>query len=107
LELGCGSSNFAEKLVALKYSAITCLDFSKEIIKNKQKHAKEGITYKVHDILQPLPFQEGSFDAVIEKNTIDCLFCFEDYPAKVLRVIKECYRVLKEGGVMLSFSHGK
>lgn len=49
----------------MNHQAVTCLDFSKEIIKNKQKNAKEGITYKVHDILQPLPFDEGAFDAIV------------------------------------------
>jgi len=54
-----------------------------------------------------MPFEDESFDVVIEKNTIDCLFCYEDYPVRVMKVMKDCYRVLKEGGVMLSFSHGK
>jgi ubiquinone/menaquinone biosynthesis C-methylase UbiE len=35
------------------------------------------------------------------------LFCYEDFPGRVMRVMKECFRVLKDGGVMLSISHGR
>lgn len=52
-------------MMALHHEAVTCIDFSKEVIKNKQKQAKDGVSYKVHDLMQPLPFEEGSFDAIV------------------------------------------
>ena len=56
LELGCGSSNFAEKLTTIG-NEVTCLDFSKEIIKNRSKNnSNDKITYKLHNITEKLPF---------------------------------------------------
>jgi 2-polyprenyl-3-methyl-5-hydroxy-6-metoxy-1,4-benzoquinol methylase len=36
LELGCGSSNLAEKLTTMQHQ-VTALDFSKELIRNRVK----------------------------------------------------------------------
>jgi 2-polyprenyl-3-methyl-5-hydroxy-6-metoxy-1,4-benzoquinol methylase len=75
LELGCGSSNLAEKMTTLQHE-VTCLDFSKEIIKSRAKsNSNSKITYKLHNIQEKLPYEDESFDVIIEKNTIDCLFC--------------------------------
>ena len=56
LELGCGSSNLAEKLTTLQYE-VTCLDFSKELIKSRTKgNINSKISYKLHNIQEKLPF---------------------------------------------------
>ena len=88
LELGCGSSNFAEKLMSLKHKSVVCLDFSKEVIKSKQKKAKEGVSYKVHDITSVFPFEDGEFEVILDKGTLDCLYCADDFVPSVLKCMK-------------------
>ena len=56
LELGCGTSNLAQKMVAMGVGSVTCVDYSKEVVRSRQKHAKDGITYQVGDIVEALPF---------------------------------------------------
>lgn len=41
-------------------------------------------------------FESQSFDAVIDKSTIDCLFCCTDPQAPPARtLVAECYRLLR------------
>jgi len=65
LELGCGASNLADKLTTLEHE-VTCLDFSKEVIKNRSKNnSNSKITYKLHNITERFPFEDGTFDVII------------------------------------------
>jgi predicted SAM-dependent methyltransferase len=52
--------------------------------------------YVEHDLSQPLPFQDNEFDGVLASHV------FEHFDAQEgLRIMRECHRVLKSGGVLL------
>lgn len=53
----------------------------------------EGVI--AHDLFEPLPFPEGSFDCVYHSHVLEHL---DASAAK--RLLRECYRVLKLGGVL-------
>jgi 2-polyprenyl-3-methyl-5-hydroxy-6-metoxy-1,4-benzoquinol methylase len=72
-----------DRLASMGYKNITCIDFSKELIKNRQKTNKSCVKYLCHNMLDRFEF-EDKFDLIIEKNSLDCLFCFADYPKKLL-----------------------
>lgn len=49
----------------------------------------------VWDIRQPLPFQSGSVDAIFHEHVMEHIDPIHGY-----RLIQECYRLLKPGGVL-------
>jgi len=54
-----------------------------------------------------LKYPDNFFDFIIDKSTIDVLFCGEDSSMNVAVMMKEIQRVLKINGVDLIVSFGK
>ena len=65
--------------------------------------------------IKKIPFDQHTFDIVIDKGTIDCLYvslkqynvpkCDQDPFESVTMGLKEIYRVLKPKGTLISISH--
>ncbi len=53
-----------------------------------------------------LNYPDASFNAVIDKGTLDCLLCGENSTAITGRYTHEVARVLKPGGVFIVVSYG-
>ncbi|HOA32904.1 MAG TPA: methyltransferase domain-containing protein, partial [Clostridia bacterium] len=76
----------------------TVLDYSeKQLIKEKEVAERENYEIKLvkADMTEPLPFEDESFDLIFHPVS-NC------YIEDVLPVWKECYRVLKKGGILLA-----
>ncbi|EIE27069.1 S-adenosyl-L-methionine-dependent methyltransferase [Coccomyxa subellipsoidea C-169] len=113
LVLGCGNSSLTADLFCDGFQSLTSVDLSPAVIERmRQRAADKGmgaIEWRVADMLD-LPFADGSFDAVIEKGTMDVLFVDNDSPwsprpevcARVHRMLAETHRVLAKDGVFLS-----
>jgi len=78
LMLGCGNSRLSSKMYEDGYHSICNIDFSATVIENMSKEYPQ-MTWKVMDMLD-LQFPPGTFDVVIEKATLDCLFVKEKSP---------------------------
>mmetsp|Transcript_12859 Transcript_12859/g.8968 ORF Transcript_12859/g.8968 Transcript_12859/m.8968 type:complete len:124 (+) Transcript_12859:301-672(+) len=63
------------------------------------------LIWKVTDAKKMAIFQDNFFDLIIDKSTIDCLLCGDKAYLNSALTIKECYRILKPGGIMLSVSY--
>lgn len=79
-------------------AACTVLDYSPKQLESERLVAeREG--YRINivraDMSQPLPFEDASFDLIFHPVS-NC------YIKDVKSVWKECYRVLKKGGILLS-----
>jgi len=76
----------------------TVLDYS-EMQLQKEKEVAERENYKIEivraDMTKPLPFENESFDLIFHPVS-------NSYIEDVLPVWKECYRVLKKGGILLA-----
>lgn len=75
----------------------TVLDYSSHQCESERAFARqEGYTVKVlqEDMTKPLPFADGTFDLIFHPVS-NC------YIEKVTPVFRECYRVLKRGGILL------
>ena len=59
------------------------------------------------DVTDMSVFTGNSFDLIIDKSTIDCLSCGDAANLMVAKMLKECQRVLKVGGVNFTISLGK
>ncbi len=75
----------------------TVLDYSKQQCDSEQLVAeREGYSINIlrADMTKPLPFADESFDIIFHPVS-NC------YVEEVVPIFKECFRVLKKGGVLL------
>ena len=102
LVVGCGNSKLSEDLYDAGIIDITNIDISEVVIKkmgasNFEKRPKMIFTQM--DMLA-MDFQDGSFDCVLDKGTLDAIYSNTDdvTVTKVGRMWGEVERVLKVGG---------
>ena len=110
LMLGCGNADLSADMYDNGYKNITNVDFSKVVIEqmtNKNGVERPQMTWQVLDITDMSVFETDTFDIVIDKSSIDCLFCTEDYILQVASMLKEVQRVIKPKGNYLAISHGQ
>ncbi len=97
LGLASGGAQQMPIFVALGAN-VTVLDYSKEQLKSEENFAVQ-MNYKINlvnaDMTQPLPFEDESFDIIFHPVS-NC------YVEDVYSIWKECYRVLKTGGLLLA-----
>lgn len=76
----------------------TVLDFSKKQLLSEMEVAKRE-NYEIEtiraDMTQPLPFEDESFDLIFHPVS-------NSYVEDILPIWRECYRVLKTGGILLA-----
>lgn len=76
----------------------TVLDYSpKQLESERLVAAREGYAIEIvrADMTKPLPFADGTFDLIFHPVS-NC------YVKEVVPIFRECYRVLKDGGVLLA-----
>lgn len=61
-------------------------------------HAMRWLTLCQNAQCMSLVMQDCTFDAVLDKATLDCLMNCEDGPGEVHAMLKEAHRVLQIGG---------
>ena len=57
--------------------------------------------------VRELKYPDNSFDLIVDKSTIDALLCGDQAYLNVAIMLKECQRVLKEGGYYVAISYGQ
>ena len=72
----------------------------------KNANSRPEMVWLVLDITNMSKFAIDTFDIVIDKSTIDCLFCREDYTVKVAQMLMDTQRILKTGGHYFGVSIG-
>ncbi|KAM6948206.1 EEF1A lysine methyltransferase 4 [Aplochiton taeniatus] len=113
LVLGCGNSAMSSDMYEAGYRSITNIDYSPVCVEAmRARHAPRcpAMTWHTMDARQ-LAFPAASYDAVVEKGTLDALLVDEDPwrvapPAAGLvhTVLEEVSRVLRPGGRFLSIT---
>lgn len=92
LEVGCGDASFTRNLA--EYSPrVTAIDISMDQIElNARAHPE--INFLQHDVAEPFPFKDGTFDVIWCSEVLEHLFD----PGFALR---EMHRVMAPGGKLL------
>jgi len=95
LDLGCGTGRFSIPIAQRLGYSVTGADISREMLEKARR--KDGATQVRWDIQDAtsLSYPNGSFDAVFMSHLLHHV----DEP---LRVVKECYRVLRPRGAILN-----
>jgi len=97
LELGCGQGRDTWHLVKEGFE-VHAIDYSETGICQMEETARcHGLDCKltVHDALQPLPFPDGSFDALYSHMFFTMRFSMDELEM----MMAECRRVLRPGGL--------
>jgi ubiquinone/menaquinone biosynthesis C-methylase UbiE len=92
LDAGCGTGLMSAKLGASGRQT-TGVDLSPEMIRRAQHRGNSNVKFVQGDV-EHLPFEDGSFDAVVN------LISFHHYPAPT-RALSEFRRVLRPGGRLI------
>ena len=117
LQLGCGNSKLAIDWARDGHRGLLRnVDFCLGVIQQMEADAPgtagkpmyPNVSYEVADVrdLGQPAFVSGSFDAVLDKATFDCLACnvTSDYQADLEDMCSEAFRVLRPGGVYILLS---
>eukprot|EP00668_Euglena_longa_P014465 GGOE01018455.1.p1 GENE.GGOE01018455.1~~GGOE01018455.1.p1 ORF type:complete len:207 (+),score=18.33 GGOE01018455.1:66-686(+) len=112
LHIGCGSSALPRAMSNEGWKKVVNVDNCPTVILTMQadpENSHPALEWKVMDVMQ-LEFSDNSFGAVLDKGTVDALMCstpdLREAEARLHCMVREVHRVLAEGGVWLSFSHG-
>ncbi|KAJ4721919.1 methyltransferase-like protein 13 [Melia azedarach] len=108
LIVGCGNSAFSEGMVEDGYEDVVSIDISSVVIEAMQnKYANRAqLKYIKMDVRQMDDFQTGSFDAVIDKGTLDSILCGNNSRLNAIQMLGEIWRVLKDKGVYILVTYG-
>jgi malonyl-CoA O-methyltransferase len=88
LDLGCGTGRHALWLAAAG-ARVTALDFSPGMLAQAQaKPGAERVRFLVHDLHEPLPFAEASFDRVVSGLVLEHLQDLEPFFREIGRILR-------------------
>ncbi|XP_066326668.1 uncharacterized protein [Miscanthus floridulus] len=108
LLVGCGNSVFGENMIDDGYQDVVNIDISSVVIEQMKKkyHDKPQLKYMKMDVKNMSDFESGSFDAVIDKGTLDSLMCGQNSQENATKMLEEVNRILKENGVYMLITYG-
>jgi ubiquinone/menaquinone biosynthesis C-methylase UbiE len=105
LDLGCGTSAAPLQLACAGH-AVTAVDYSASAIRAQQTALDSlerpccGSLILLLEDARSLSLPDGSFDAVLDKATLDSLDCVKG----TAQAVSETHRVLRPGGLLFSVS---
>ena len=108
LNVGSGTSKFAEDLFYEGIKNVTNIDFSESAVRLLEEHFEEQqIQSKClkMNVLDMKDFQEGEFNLVFDKALLDSILCGEDALETVKTMLKEIYRVVADEGYYIIVSN--
>ncbi|XP_038988846.1 EEF1A lysine methyltransferase 4 [Phoenix dactylifera] len=108
LLVGCGNSELGEHMIADGYQDVVNIDISSVVVEAMQKkyQDKPQLKYIKMDVRDMNSFEDGSFDAIIDKGTLDSLMCGQNAQHNATKMLEEVGRVLKDKGVYILITYG-
>ena len=105
LHIGCGNSEMSFDILENGFSSVSSIDISAVVIDQmKKKYAdNQKLSWFTQDC-RKLEFVDSSFDFVVEKGTIDAIYCSSDPEENIGKTMSEISRVMKEGACFISMS---
>ncbi|CAG9335098.1 unnamed protein product [Blepharisma stoltei] len=108
LHLGCGNSRLSEEMYDEGFINSINIDISQVVIKAMQEKYRDKQTMRfLHMDGRNMEFDDATFDAVIDKGTLDAILCGENSTAHANKMISEVYRVLSPTGVYVAITYGQ
>ena len=98
----------SEEMYEDDYKHITNIDISNTCVKQMTELYREKypeLAYKQMDV-RSMQFEDGQFDAVIDKGTFDSILCGDGSGPNAEQALNEIHRVLSANGVYICISYG-
>ncbi|KAL9424357.1 hypothetical protein AB3S75_036275 [Citrus x aurantiifolia] len=108
LMVGCGNALMSEDMVKDGYEDIVNIDISSvaiDMMKMKYEEIPQ-LKYLQMDVRDMSFFEDESFDAVIDKGTLDSLMCGTNAPISASQMLGEVSRLLKPRGIYMLITYG-
>lgn len=107
LMVGAGASRLSEDMFDDGYMTIINIDISRVVIDQMiaRYRDKPALMWQTMNACA-LDFPDESFNAVVDKGTLDSVLCGEGSTANVAKMCMEISRVLKPNGVYFICSYG-
>ncbi|OWZ08226.1 Methyltransferase [Phytophthora megakarya] len=108
LMAGAGNSRLSEEMVNDGYQKLMNVDVSEIVVKQmaaKYEERVESLQWQKMNMCS-LDFADETYDAVVDKGTMDSILCGEGSTANVAKMCQEIHRVLKPNGVYFIVSYG-
>ncbi|KAI9910631.1 hypothetical protein PsorP6_010791 [Peronosclerospora sorghi] len=108
LMAGAGNSRLSEEMINDGYEKIMNVDVSEIVVKQmiaKYEDRAKQLQWQTMNMCS-LEFADETYDAVVDKGTMDSILCGEGSTANVSKMFQEIYRVLKPHGVYVVVSYG-
>eukprot|EP00775_Hariotina_reticulata_P002306 gene2306-2614_t len=109
LHVGVGTSVLQADMVMLGgYQHIISIDVSSVAIQQMRDLHNDvpQLKYQLGDARSMPDFKDASFQAVIDKGTLDAILCGEHASSNAANMLQECTRVLRPGAVLLIITYG-
>ena len=88
LDLGCGTGRHTAWLASAG-ARVTAVDFSEEMLERcRRKASAGGVDFVVHDLHDPLPFRDATFDAVVSGLVLEHLRDLDAFFMESQRVLR-------------------
>lgn len=107
LNLGCGNSPMAQEMLESGVESVLSIDVSPTVIEKMKKkyEGNEKLSWAVMDCTE-LECPSDEYDLVVDKGTLDALYCSDHAQDVVAKTLSEIRRVLKPGGMFIDISFG-
>lgn len=89
LNIGCGNSRMSEEMYDDGFINIMNIDYSQVVVKAMQEKYSDKPTMRYeHMDCRQMEFEDSTFDAVIDKGTLDAILCGENSTANAQKTIE-------------------
>lgn len=108
LVVGCGNAAFSDGLADDGYQDVINIDISSVVVEAMQKKYsnRPQLKYMKMDVRDMSEFDTGSFDAIIDKGTLDSILCGQNSQQNAAKMLHEIGRVLKDKGIYVLITYG-
>ena len=111
LIIGCGNSTLAAEMYDDGYANIECVDISRVVIDQmmeKYKDSRPEIKWQQLDVCNMKGiFEKQTFDIIIDKACLDCIYCAEQGIKRVRKAVQEFDLITLGTGVYICFSYAR
>ncbi len=91
------------------YENITNIDISHTVVKYMEEKIKSRfpkMIYRQMDVIDMNDFNQGEFNIIIDKGTLDSILCGDNSTSNVEKMLREIHRVLAPNGVYICITYG-